>query len=158
MMLKLLMPLSLALLSTMIACDSKKKNETETPIRTVISLNAPTEIIGTWRQCIPSAGDKSKAGFYTFQTDGILSFQSVAYASKDCSGEATKLFAYQGTYLASAGNSLDMSLEVGRTLFRVYAIQGKQLSISNNLGAGAGVDSRDVDLDTSALILTKVSE
>ena|GEM_PF-4999354 len=158
MMLKLLMPLSLAFLSTMIACDSKKNKETETPIRTVISLNAPTEIIGTWSQCNPSSGDKSKAGIYTFQANGILIFQSIAYESKDCSGEQTKLFAYQGSYLAGAGNSLDMSLEVGKTLYRVYAIQGKQLLISNNLGAGAGVDSRDVNLDISALTLTKVSE
>jgi hypothetical protein len=42
------------------------------------------------------------------------------------------------------------------TVYRVFSVQENRLLISNNMGFGADVEHRDVDLNSKALKLTKL--
>lgn len=152
--------LSLALLS-LLACNEKdSKRDDETQNRPEIPLNAPTDILGTWIQCTNTGAASSSAGIYAFAADGKLDFKSVVYQTVDCQGEGTQQLAMSGSYVAGAGNSLDMTLGEGKaanTVYRVFSVQGERLLISNNVGAGADIEHRDYDLNANAQILTKIA-
>jgi hypothetical protein len=151
------------LIPMFVACGSKDedKDDPVPPARPEIPLNAPADLLGSWKQCTASSDTTASGAVYTFKSEGSLEFTSLSFSTKDCSDAGTALVTMNGSYVAGAGNSLDLSLteKDGKpymTLYRVFSVQGDQLLISNNIGLGFDADHRDYDLNSNALKLQKI--
>lgn len=144
--------------------DDKKADESPV-VRPEIPLNSPADLIGTWTRCNESDIGKASTATYTFNADGSLQYESVAFKSNNCSGEIAVTLKLSGLYTAGSGNSLDISFPIGKpedkkftTQYRVFSVQGNALLISNNAGPGADSEHRDYDLSANALKLSKVEQ
>ena len=160
-----LLPVSALFMSLIIGCGSKDKDSEAPVVRPEIPLNSPAELIGTWTRCNESDIGKASTATYTFNPDGTLQYESIAFNSNRCSGEVAVTFKLNGMYTAGSGNSLDISFPVGKpednkftTQYRVFSVQGNTLLISNSLVPGSDSEHRDYDLNSSALQLSKVAQ
>jgi hypothetical protein len=151
------------LLPIVVACGSKDKDKKDpvTPARPNIPLNAPTDLLGSWKQCHATSETAASGAIYTFNADSSLEFKSVSFSTKDCSDAGTVLLTLAGRYVAGADNALDLTIgkpedKIVTTVYRVFSVQGNQLLISNNVLAGSDAAHRDYDLNATALKLTKM--
>ncbi|HYX37640.1 MAG TPA: hypothetical protein VE954_31445 [Oligoflexus sp.] len=162
-----LLPVSALVFAMVTACGSKDDNKNdETPaVRPEIPLNAPADILGSWKQCNKTAESKSSSAVYSFNTDGTLEYLTEAFNSSDCTGATLVSQAYKGSFVVGSGNALDISFPTGKpedkkfdTQYRVFSVQGETLLISNNAVLGADPTQRDYDLNSNALKLIKFAE
>ncbi|WP_141733903.1 hypothetical protein [Oligoflexus tunisiensis] len=160
---KKMLSVAVILVPVLVGCGSKDKDKDDavTPVRPQIPLNAPSDLLGSWKQCTQDSETTASGAIYTFRADGSLEFKSVSFSTKDCSDAGTVLLTLKGSYVAGSDSALDLTIgkkdeKTSTTVYRVFSVQGNQLLISNNAVAGSDADHRDFDLNASALKLVKM--